>query len=44
MNEDEIIKEIIRVLGYDSKRFVPITAPKVTTPPELSAEPVVMPE
>ena len=44
VNEDEIIKEIIRVLGYDSKRFVPIDAPKVTTPPELAAPPVVMPE
>lgn len=44
VNEDEIVKEIVRVLGYDSKRFVPTTAPKVTTPPELPAPPVTMPE
>ena len=44
INEDEIAKEIIRVLGYDSKRFVPITAPKITPPSWSEVPPVVMPE
>lgn len=32
INEDEVMREIFKLQGYDTKRFVPQTAPQVTPP------------
>jgi hypothetical protein len=37
INEDEVIKEIFKLQGYDTKRFVPDTAPQVTPPTDALA-------
>lgn len=33
VNEDEVMREAFKSQGYDPDRFVPRTAPQVTTPP-----------
>lgn len=35
INEDEVMREIFKLQGYDTKRFVPSTAPQVTPPTNM---------
>ena len=43
INEDEVIKEIFKLQGYDTKRFVPDTAPQVTPPTDIPTAPLTDP-
>lgn len=40
INEDEVIREIFKLQGYDTKRFVPPTAPQVTPPTDMQPLPI----
>lgn len=33
INEDEVARQIFKSQGFDPNRFVPISAPKISTPP-----------
>lgn len=40
INEDEVMREIFKLQGYDTKRFVPTSAPQVTPPTNTPPLPV----